>query len=152
MNDRDIWVPQTGKRYSNYLSRQREKRKSETKSIRSTRAPRSQLTKSQRHAILLKTDSKCHICGGVIKGSKWQADHVVSYSKGGTHSVDNYLPAHSTCNNYRWHYRPEEFQEIMKLGIWVQNQIINKTKIGNEVAERFVQHETIRIKRRAQSK
>ena len=29
--------------------------------------------------------------------------------------MDNYLPAHATCNNYRWDYTAAEFQEILKL-------------------------------------
>ena len=147
MNDRDNWVPQTPKRYSNLLIRQREKRKSEIKQNRDTRPPRKSLSQSQRKNVLSKTNSRCHICGGVIKDS-WQADHVLSYSKGGEHTEDNYLPAHNTCNNYRWSYSPEEFQEIMKLGVWVRNQIIKQNEIGKAVAEKFVKYELNRIKRR----
>ena len=147
MNDRNSWVPQTAKRYSNYLSRQREKRISITRKNRKTRLSRNRLTNNQREKILKKTNSRCHICGGKIN-SNWQADHILSYSKGGEHLEDNYLAAHSTCNNYRWHYSPEEFQEIMKLGIWTQTQIINKTKIGSDVSDKFVKHELSRIKRR----
>lgn len=147
MNDRDGWVPQTAKRYSNYLFRQREKRRFTTKKNREKRLARNSLTGKQRSEILKKTNSRCHICGGKINGN-WQADHVLSYSKGGEHTEDNYLAAHNTCNNYRWHYTAEEFQEIMKLGIWAKTQIINKTKIGIEVADKFVKYEKSRIKRR----
>jgi hypothetical protein len=28
----------------------------------------------------------------------------LAHSTGGKHRVDNYLAAHSVCNNYRWHY------------------------------------------------
>ena len=144
---RDSWVPQSAKRYSNYLSRLRLKRIEQVREIRKSRPPRASLTKRQRTNILKKTKSRCHICGGKIT-RKWQADHVLSHSKGGEHAEDNYLPAHNTCNNYRWHYTPEEFQEIMKLGIWVQNQIINQSNLGMEVAEKFVKYEQRRIKRR----
>ena len=147
MNDRNSWVPQTAKRYSNFLSRQREKRRSITRENRKTRLSRNRLTSKQREKILRKTNSRCHICGGKISRD-WQADHVLSYSKGGEHIEKNYLAAHVTCNNYRWHYTPEEFQEIMKLGIWVKTQIINKTQLGNEVSEKFVRYELSRIKRR----
>jgi hypothetical protein len=40
-----------------------------------------------------------------------------------TKSITN-LPAHSTCNNYRWDYLPEEFQYILKLGVWASTQMI----------------------------
>ena len=144
---RDDWVPQTAKRLSNYLFRLREKRRSQVAANRKDRARRSGLTKNQRERILRKTNSRCHICGGKIKG-KWQADHVLSYSSGGEHAEDNYLPAHSTCNNYRWHYSPEEFQEIMKLGIWIKTQIINQTSVGTQAADKYVKYEQNRIKRR----
>lgn len=150
MKDRNNWVPQTAKRFSNYLSRLRDKRISITRENRKTRSSRSRLTSKQRENILTKTNSRCHICGGVIN-DKWQADHILSYSKGGEHSEVNYLAAHNTCNNYRWHYTPEEFQEIMKLGIWVQTQIIKKTDIGNKVADKFVKYELNRIRRRVNS-
>ena len=144
---RDIWVPQSAKRLSNYLFKLREKRREKTAKVRDVRIARRGLTKVQREKILKKTNARCHICGGKING-KWQADHVLSHSGGGEHSEDNYLAAHSTCNNYRWHYTPEEFQEIMKLGIWVRTQIIKQTSIGMDVAEKFVKHEQRRIKRR----
>jgi hypothetical protein len=147
MKNRDNWVPLTATRYANRLSRLREKRRVVTKAFRKTRLSRSQLTPKQRENILHKTGAHCHICGGKIKG-KWQADHVYAYSRGGQHTEDNYLPAHNTCNNYRWHYTPEEFQEIMRLGIWLKTQIIRRTHLGMAAAEQFVSYEKNRIKRR----
>src|SRR4051794_18977250 len=77
---------------------------------RNGRVLRATLTKAERRQVLSKTNNRCHICGGKIDGAVWQADHVLAHSTGGEHSVDNYLPAHSLCNNYRWHYDAEEFQ------------------------------------------
>ena len=77
---RDSWVPQSAKRFSNYLSRLKEKRIAHTREFRKIRPARKQLTKSQREAVLSKTNAHCHICGGKINGT-WQADHVLSYSK-----------------------------------------------------------------------
>jgi 5-methylcytosine-specific restriction endonuclease McrA len=147
---RDSWVPQSAKRFSNYLSRLRDKRVNQSAELRKTRPPRKRLTELQRASILNKTNAHCHICGGKINGD-WHADHVLSYSKGGGHSEENYLAAHSTCNNYRWHYGAEEFQEIMKLGIWTKTQITRQTKLGMEVAEEFVKYEKNRIKRHKSS-
>jgi hypothetical protein len=77
-----------------------------------------------------------------------QADHLLAHSAGGTHDVDNYLPAHSICNNYRWDYLPEEFQYILKLGVWAKTQIERGTTVGNDVAISFAGHEARRVKRR----
>jgi hypothetical protein len=84
----------------------------------------------------------------MVEGDAWQADHVMAHSAGGVHGIDNYLPAHSLCNNYRWDYLPEEFQYILKLGVWTRTQIERGTPIGNDVANAFATYETRRIKRR----
>lgn len=108
---------------------------------------RSRLNKSDREAILAKTGGRCHVCGGDCQDS-WQADHVLAHSGGGEHSLDNYLPAHRLCNNYRWNYRPEEFQYILKLGVWARTQIARETSVGAEMAARFVKYEAARRSRR----
>jgi 5-methylcytosine-specific restriction endonuclease McrA len=143
---RDKWVPQSAKRFSNYLISLQRKRAVNTRKVRKTRSARKQLTKNQREAVLKKTNAYCHICGGKITGD-WHADHVFAYSQGGNHMEDNYLAAHRTCNNYRWHYGPEEFQEIMRLGVWIKTQIKNQTRIGMDVAEEFIKYEKKRINR-----
>ena len=108
---------------------------------------RKTLTRSERDTVLRKTDGRCHICGGAING-KWQADHVLAHSGGGDHSVENYLAAHALCNNYRWDYTEEEFQCILKLGVWLRTQIERETRIGREAAARFLTHEASRQRRR----
>ena len=106
---------------------------------------RRQLTKGERSEILQKTDARCHLCGGRIK-SKWQADHVLAHSSGGGHAVDNYLPAHRLCNNYRWDYSPEEFQWILKIGVWARTQMERDTRVGSLMMEKFLDYELRRQK------
>ena len=67
---------------------------------------------------------------------------------GGTHVSDNYLPAHPLCNNYRWDYSSAEFQQILKLGVWLRTNIERKTQIGTLVAKLYLMHEALREKRR----
>ena len=76
------------------------------------------------------------------------ASRVIAHSAGGTHEVDNYLPAHTTCDNCRWDYLPEEFQYILKLGVWARTQIEHGTTLGNSVASAFAGYETRRANRR----
>ena len=104
------------------------------------RPRRKRLNKAERAQILNKTGARCHICGGDIVGV-WDADHVVAHSAGGEHSVDNFLPAHSKCNNYRWDYLPEEFQLIMRLGVWARTQIEKSTVVGKHVEAEFSKSE-----------
>jgi 5-methylcytosine-specific restriction endonuclease McrA len=115
---------------------------------RSTRLQRRTLSPADRNQILSKTGSRCHLCGGSIGADEWQADHVLAHSTGGVHSVDNYLPAHSICNNYRWHYDAEEFQWILKLGVWLRTQIENNRPLGRMVGQKFCEHEQRRAGRR----
>lgn len=136
------WIPETAPAYSEFIQVMQNNRTSPNK-----RKKRKPLTKKERTEILLKTDGRCHICGGAIEAA-WEADHVLPHSAGGNHSIENYLPAHSVCNNYRWFYSPDEFQEVMRLGIWLRTQIANKSRLGMQTAEQFVKHEQSRIKRR----
>jgi hypothetical protein len=73
---------------------------------------------------------------------------VLAYSVGGGHAVDNYLPAHVTCNNYRWDYTAAEFQEILKLGVWTRTQVERGTSVGREIASKFSAYEVKRSARR----
>lgn len=144
---REDWIPDTPELLGDYLRalyRERKRSKSKNKSL-GTR--RKSLYLDERKQIFSKTEGKCHICGGAIDG-KWEADHVLAHSGGGLNSVNNYLPAHRLCNNYRWDYIPEEFHEIMRLGVWLRTQIQNETKIGMEAAEKFIKYEKQRIIRR----
>src|SRR5207249_3539764 len=120
------------------LRQQRRELKSRTKE---EGVRRRALTKTERKAVLLKTRKRCHICGGLIKGRRWQADHVLAHSGGGTHREDNYLPAHTLCNKYRWDYLALEFQYILKLGVWAKTQIETNKGLGPELAEHFVPYE-----------
>jgi hypothetical protein len=108
---------------------------------------RRSLSAVQRAQIFHKTAGRCHICGGAIEGP-WQADHVLARSGGGTHVSDNYLPAHPLCNNYRWDYSSAEFQQILKLGVWLRTNIERKTQIGTVAAKLYLMHEALREKRR----
>ena len=99
--------------------------------------------------MLRKTGGRCHICGGRIRrGSQWSADHILAHAHGGKHDVSNYLPAHGSCNSYRRALGAEEFQWVLKLGVWLRSQIAGKRPDAMALAERFVSHEKRRDKRR----
>jgi predicted restriction endonuclease len=127
-------------------------RKNTVISGRKERGGRAVLTQKTRGEVLRKTDRRCHICGGAINGNDWQADHILAHSTGGKHTVDNYLPAHSICNNYRWHYDAEEFQWILKLGVWMRTQIERESPIGRAAGEAFCKHDSRRAGRSKDTK
>ncbi len=113
------------------------------------RRDRRMLEPEERAIILQKTASRCHLCGGRIgERESWQADHVLANSAGGAHVVENFLPAHALCNNYRWDYQPEEFQLILKLGVWVRTKIEGGGRLGVRLATAFAAYETRRQRRR----
>ena len=138
MSANDIFI--SAEEFSTRLRELRACRLSKKLAMRKVIAGRRSLASSERKAILEKTDSKCHICGGEICG-QWDADHVFSHSLGGIHGVSNYLPAHPICNNYRWFYGTEEFQWILKLGVWLRTRIEKRDRIGLEAAKSFVRYE-----------
>lgn len=108
---------------------------------------RSALSADKRRIVLSKTGERCHVCGGPIKGP-WQADHVLAHSAGGKDSVDNFLPAHDLCNHYRWDYLPEEFQEILRLGVRLRTQTEKGTPVGRSAAKSHLAHQKQRVGRR----
>ena len=110
-------------------------------------ARRRALSESDRSAIATKTDNRCHICGGVLDTS-WQADHLKAHSAGGHHRLDNYLAAHSLCNNYRWNYSPDEFQWVLKIGVWARLVMEQGKPLGQQMSEQFCAYERRRVSRR----
>ena len=145
--DRRKWVPDNADEYAEFLKSFMLKHRIIKETEKANKNRRVPLTSDERRIILEKTNGRCHLCGGNIKNS-WDADHVLAHSGGGGHSVDNYLPAHSICNSYKWDYIPEEFQEILRIGVWAKTQIRNRTVVGRAVAESFIKHEKNRINRR----
>ncbi len=148
---RDKWIPENSEMLSAFLKEQSTMRGKVKAENKSQSRKRKALSSEEREIILKKTDRKCHLCGGAIDGY-WEADHVLAHSSGGENSVDNYLPAHRTCNNYRWNYLPEEFQEILRMGVWLRTQIEKQTSIGKSAGETFIRHEKRRIARRRPKK
>ena len=103
----------------------------------------------QRKKVLEKTAGRCHLCGGWIgRNERWQADHVLAHSSRGRHSIDNYLPAHRLCNKYRWDYSAEQFQWILKVGVWAVSEMRRETPVGKKMGEKYVVHEDRRESRR----
>jgi hypothetical protein len=125
------------------LRAERRSRKTAQKQLPRRRRP---LSSVERQGINAKTAGRCHICGGLVDEG-WQADHVLAHSGGGGPEIDNYLAAHTLCNNYRWDYLPQEFQAILKLGVWARTQIEKNTSLGQQLASAFVAHEKVRRSR-----
>jgi 5-methylcytosine-specific restriction endonuclease McrA len=44
---------------------------------------------------------RCAICGGEVTRANWSLDHVDPLSKGGAHTYENVVLAHSSCNSRR---------------------------------------------------
>ena len=135
-----------GPKLRDYLIALRNRRRNLNATMRRPRIAR--LTKTQREEVLVKTGGKCHICGGAIEES-WQADHVIAHSAGGGNRSENFLPAHALCNNYRWDYLPQEFELILKLGVWARSQIERATVVGKAISTAFAAYELRRAGRRS---
>ncbi|HBA36366.1 TPA: hypothetical protein DCZ15_00665 [Candidatus Falkowbacteria bacterium] len=142
-------IAETSSELSAVLKLLRRHRADIKNSYKEKRGERQILSREERRVILNKTARRCHICGGKIEGNKFDADHVMAHSSGGKHNIDNYLPAHSLCNNYRWDYLAEEFQLILKIGVWCRTLIEhNKTTLDQKIAKSFIEYEKSRLKRR----
>jgi hypothetical protein len=75
----------------------------------------------------------------------------LGYSGGELDSPENFLPAHRLCNKYRWDYLSEEFQWILKMGVWSRTLMQNSSPgdgLGRKMAERFFKYEQHNEQRR----
>ncbi len=113
--------------------------------------PRKNPTKSMREKIILKTDRKCHICGGDLD-EKWHADHVLPHASGGQDTEDNFLGSCSVCNGVRWYFSPDEIKLILKFGRMAQAEIRNNSALGRAIAEKYFIEEQQREIRREKRK
>jgi hypothetical protein len=139
--------PETVEQLVSLLRALRAERRAKNVARRQIAPRRRPLSSAERQQVNAKTAGRCHICGGMVEEG-WQADHVLAHSSGGGTEADNYLAAHTLCNNYRWDYLPQEFQTILKLGVWARTQIEKNTLLGKQLASAFVAHEKIRHRRR----
>ena len=128
------------------------KRAAQHEAHRAENPRRKSLGAEQREDVLKKTGTRCHICGGLIDDKRpWQADHVLAFSGQGLDSPENYLPAHGLCNHYRWDFLSEEFQWILKMGVWSRTLMKNSSRgdgLGRKMAERFFKGEQHNKQRR----
>ena len=103
--------------------------------------------------VLQKTDSRCHLCGDRLEEGNVAIDHVLPRSSGGSDSIENLLPACKLCNTYKLDASPERFQWILKVGVLSLREIENgrkskPTKLGIQIASKFLAKETYNKKRR----
>jgi len=69
-------------------------------------------------------------------------DHIVPVASGGQDSLNNLLAAHGLCNGCRWFYSPEEFQWILRMGVWARKQMEDaRTEIGKQMRKPFRENE-----------
>lgn len=101
------------------------------------RVPRRSLPPRVRQRIFAKTAGTCHVCGGSA-GSRWRADHVVPYTRGGHCSEENLLPVCAECNRLRWSYAPDVLRLIIRLGIYAKHEIRHDTRLGRQIVRMAV--------------
>jgi hypothetical protein len=56
--------------------------------------------------------------------------------------------AHALCNNYRWDYSAEEFQWILKIGVWARRQMELESPVGRATLAAFFEYDRKRDARR----
>ena len=97
------------------------------------------------HSIFSKTGGRCHFCGAKLRFDNrgfsenprghWEVDHIVQRKHGGADTVDNYLPACTTCNRLRWSLTGDDLQLRLFMGILAVRQMNDGTQLGAEFSE-----------------
>ena len=141
-------APRHSQAFAERLRKLHARRRERTVQSRTLGRSRSTLTLNQRKEILAKTGNRCHVCGIKIKRTEsWHADHIQPHSGGGECAIDNFLPSCALCNRNRWNMLPEEIQIVLKLGVFVKNEIEKDTALGQRLAEQYVKKEQRKQKR-----
>lgn len=140
----DLPVVKTAPAFTRRIELLRSRRKAKKKKAKRNYS----LSVASKKIILKKTGHTCHICGCRVTLRNFQADHVKAHSSSVNNKIDNFLPACTLCNNYRWFYEPEEMKWILKLGVWLKTKIEKETPVGMLAAELFITHDKKRRTRR----
>ena len=147
MNEADSIYPNAAE-FAKRLRKLRHQRLAGKNNSDAEKKSRHSLTATERNTVLQKTGGRCHICGGEIL-DRWAADHILAHINGGAHSIDNFLPAHVMCNAAKWFYGMEEFQWILKMGVYFRTQLEEQSNPDAvALAEKFMEHERTRNARR----
>jgi hypothetical protein len=102
------------------------------------------MTETQLREIWNKTSGHCHFCGDPISFRKrgyrsqradgcWEVDHVIQRHKGGSVSIENCLPACTSCNRLRWHRRGAAIRSLLVLGLVANSEIEKLTETGKDL-------------------
>lgn len=134
----------TGKGLQKLINNLQRQRKSEKQNDEN----RKPLSMIERQLVWNKTGGRCHLCGIKVRESGFHADHIHPHTKGGAHSISNYLPSCAVCNHLRWHYGPEEIQLMLRLGRWLKTELVKEKDESLELANRFVKQLMRRRKER----
>jgi len=159
----ELRLPESGEELTKRLKELHEDRKRvQAKRKEGKPEGRRSLSDDERTKVLAKTAGHCHLCGGDMSQNSdgelteeralvadFVVDHIVPFASGGKDALDNFLAAHGLCNGCRWFYSPEEFQWILRMGIWARKQMEDsKTDIGRKMREPFLANEDAVRKRR----
>ena len=101
---------------------------------------RKPISKKEKKIIWEKTGGLCHFCGEKLifdakRGDKgrWHVDHILPFSRNGKNSLENYLPICNVCNRLKWNFESNKIRELFRWGIIARKEVIEKTKLGEEM-------------------
>lgn len=100
------------------------------------RRVRKPLTPTQRRRVARKTGHRCHVCGGKLDGD-WHADHVRPLYLEGECREDNFLPSCVHCNRMRWGYDPRRIKKILRMGVYMLDEVERRTTLGKAIERRY---------------
>jgi 5-methylcytosine-specific restriction endonuclease McrA len=65
--------------------------------------------------VLERDGGRCGICGGIVDPSRFDLDHIIPLSRGGTHQLSNVQVAHPACNKKKRDKMPPESRAPLPL-------------------------------------
>ncbi len=117
-------------------------------------AKRAGISKSLREKVWNLVSGRCHICGKRIKKyakhreyGRWHIGHIKAHNRGGSETMGNLLPICRDCNLILKDSGSKRIKKILRLGVWGENEIRRKTRLGKELAQMYIKRKLVRIRR-----
>lgn len=79
--------------------------------IETIKTKRKVFNQEERAAIYRKTKGYCYLCGDFVDFNKFEVEHKIPISKGGTNDLSNLFCSCHVCNSIKQDIYPEDFME-----------------------------------------
>lgn len=114
------------------------KNSDDTKIDKPVKVKRKIFSQEERTEVYRKTKGYCYLCGEFVDFNKFEVEHRVPISKGGTNDLSNLFCSCHVCNSIKRDIYPEDFMErITKIFMYQMNQRHGKKMLWKMMSKKI---------------